>query len=273
MTGFILDYRKELGSNIWMMPPLYHRTWQYIKYMANHKDNTIPMRDGQVFTIKRGSHLTSIRQIAQGVGWYEGKKWKEPNPKTIKNILDWLQKQDMIIIDNGKGNSQYTHITVANYSLYQSENSQGNARETPEKQLGNSKVTSEKQSADINNNDNNDNNDITMINNDNNDKEEWSKLINKFNNNIHLITGVINEKMQDWTSQLSIELVSAAIDKAVLQNVRKWSYIEGILKNWQAQGYKTLLDIENGERSSNAKDKQYNGQANEFKETIGIEIG
>ncbi|WP_051291490.1 hypothetical protein [Fictibacillus gelatini] len=130
MQGYIKDYRKELGSDIWMMPPLYHRVWQYLKYKVNHQENKIPMRDGTFLTIKAGQHLTSVRDIAKDVGWYEGVKWKEPNPKTISTILNWLENQSMITINRGKGNRQYTLITLLNWDLYQSKDVEGNSKET-----------------------------------------------------------------------------------------------------------------------------------------------
>lgn len=135
VSGFIKDYRSELDSDIWLMPPLYHRVWQYLKYKVNHAEADIPMRDGSFMKIIPGQHLTSVRGIAQGVGYYEGTKWKEPNPKTISSILAWLEKQNMIKIERGQGNRQYTLITLLNWDLYQSEKSQGNSKETARKQL------------------------------------------------------------------------------------------------------------------------------------------
>ncbi|MBT2702996.1 hypothetical protein [Bacillus sp. ISL-35] len=142
MQGYIKDHRKELDSAIWMMPPLYHRTWQYLKYIVNHQDNTIPLRDGSFLTIKAGQHLTSVREIAKRIGWYEGVKWKEPNPKTMDTVLKWMEKQSMIRIDRGKGNRQYTLITLLNWDLYQQNN-----------QEGNSEVTGREHLVDINKND------------------------------------------------------------------------------------------------------------------------
>ncbi|MFJ7933679.1 hypothetical protein [Sporosarcina sp. NPDC096371] len=130
MGGFIKDFRSELRSDIWMMPPLYHRVWQYLKYKVNHSPNKIPMEDGNFFSIKPGQHLTSVRSIAQGVGYYEGLAWKEPNPKTVSTILAWLEKQQMIEIDRGRGNRQYTLVTVSNWDLYQVENGEGNSKGT-----------------------------------------------------------------------------------------------------------------------------------------------
>ncbi|AST93032.1 hypothetical protein BC6307_18095 [Sutcliffiella cohnii] len=135
MQGYIKDFRKELESSVWMMPPLYHRTWQYLKYKVNHQDNRIPMRDGTFLTIKAGQHLTSVRDIAKNIGWYEGVKWQEPNPKTVSTILSWLEKQSMISIDRGKGNRQYTLITLINWESYQSNNVEGNSEVTDREHL------------------------------------------------------------------------------------------------------------------------------------------
>ncbi len=147
MKGYVKDFRKELNSDIWLMPPLYHRVWQYLKYSVNHEPNQLPMRDGSTCMILPGQHLTSLRNIAKGIGWYEGLKWKEPNPKTIKVILDWMIKQGMIQVNSGQGNRQYTLITLVNWEFYQSKEHKGNA-----------KVTQKKQFVDINNNDKNEKN-------------------------------------------------------------------------------------------------------------------
>jgi hypothetical protein len=123
------------------MPPLYHRVWQWLKYNVNHSDNEIPLTDGTTLKIEKGQRLTSIRQIAKGVGWYEGHKWLEPNPKTVKTIINWLKVNRMILVDNGKGNRQYTLVTLTKWDFYQSNEIEGNAEVTAEKQLGNSKET------------------------------------------------------------------------------------------------------------------------------------
>jgi hypothetical protein len=149
VDGWIKDYRQELESDIWMMPPLYHRVWQWIKYKVNHEDGYVPLKCGGKQKIEKGQHMTSIRQIAQGVGWYEGRKWKEPNPKTIRSILKWLEQQGMITITTFKGNNGYTLISVVNWEVYQSKIDESNI-EHP----------FQKQETDINKNDNNDKNNI-----------------------------------------------------------------------------------------------------------------
>lgn len=126
-VGYIKDWRQELESDIWLMPPMYHRVWQWIKYSVNHSPGRIPNSDGTVTIINPGQHATSYRLIAQGVGYYERGKWVEPNVKTIKSILDWLVAQGMIMV---KSNTYGTLITVVKWELYQTESIESNTQVT-----------------------------------------------------------------------------------------------------------------------------------------------
>lgn len=154
-SGWIKNYRKELKSDVWLMPPIYGRVWHQLLLSANFEEKRVPMRDGSFVTVKSGQHLTSIRTIANAVGWYERGIWKEPNPKTIQDVLEWLEKQNMITLEHGEGNRKFTLITIVNWELYQSENKSIDEELVDE---GNSTVSEEKQLLEINNNYNNANN-------------------------------------------------------------------------------------------------------------------
>lgn len=136
--GFVKLYRCIIESDIYQMSPLYLRVFERLILEANHKEKTIPYKDKEsnmltTKLIKRGERLTSLRQIAEWVSWYERGQLKTPNVKTIKLILDWLENQKMISIYN-EGNRKETHYKVLNYEIYQSkEDDESNARETPEK--------------------------------------------------------------------------------------------------------------------------------------------
>ena len=132
MQGWIKDYRKELESDIWMMPPLYHRVWQYLKYRVNHEPRKVPQKDGSYITVGKGETITSMRQIAEGVKWMEYGVEKLPSSKTIRDVLNVLQKFGMITRES---NSLGTRIKVVNYELYQgSLNGESNNEETAKKQ-------------------------------------------------------------------------------------------------------------------------------------------
>lgn len=231
MKGFIKDYRKELQSDIWVMPPLYHRVWQYLKYKANHKENKIPMTDGSFLTVKPGQHLTSIRTIANGVGWYERGVFKTPNPKTISGVLDWLEKQNMIKIDRGKGNRQYTLITLLNWDLYQMNDYESNSKETVSKQ-----------SVDINNNDKNDNNELFSSS---GSEQEFAEIMNFYQQNLQrgITESPYNlQLLSQWFDEFGYDLLLAAMKVAAKAEAKGVNFLEGVLNNWRDAGVKTIDD-------------------------------
>lgn len=130
MAGYIKDHRKELDSDIWTMPPLYHRAWQFLKYKANYEDAEIPRADGSTILVRRGQHLTTLRDIAEGIAWREGRARKTPNPHTISKILEFMERRNMIVISNEektvRGNRKYTLITLLNWEKYQIDEITGN---------------------------------------------------------------------------------------------------------------------------------------------------
>lgn len=52
------------------------------------------------------------------------------------------------------------------------------------------------------------------------------------------------EKLNYWLETFNEEMVKHAIDLAILNNKKTFSYIGGILKNWKANGYHSIGDIE-----------------------------
>lgn len=52
------------------------------------------------------------------------------------------------------------------------------------------------------------------------------------------------DKLQRWREVYPAEIIYAAIDEAAENNVRKWRYVDSILKDWQADGVRTLGDVE-----------------------------
>ena len=117
MGGYVKLHRIIVTKDIYLKPPLYLRVFERLIIEANHRCKQIPYGKGNKL-IKRGERLTSIRQIAEWVGWFERGIFKVPNPKTIAEILNWLIEKEMIEIYN-KGNSQETHYNIVNYCIYQ----------------------------------------------------------------------------------------------------------------------------------------------------------
>ena len=57
------------------------------------------------------------------------------------------------------------------------------------------------------------------------------------------------EKLDSWIKEFNEEIVKHAIELSVMNNAKKFSYVEGILRNWKASGYKTLEDIKEYENA------------------------
>lgn len=113
--GFAKSFRKELQSDVWMMPPIYHRVWYWLRLNVQHEAYLFPTRERVGIWVLPGQKITSHRLIAEGVKWTEWGKEKVPNKRTIKAVLDWLEAQEMVTVEsNGKG----TLITLVNWHSY-----------------------------------------------------------------------------------------------------------------------------------------------------------
>lgn len=67
------------------------------------------------------------------------------------------------------------------------------------------------------------------------------------------------DKLKKWKGVYSTELICKAFDEAAENNVRKWRYVDGVLKGWQADGVRTLGDVET-RRDARKKAKEPAGE-------------
>ena len=63
------------------------------------------------------------------------------------------------------------------------------------------------------------------------------------------------DKLRRYQETFPTEVICRAFDEAAENGVRKWRYIDGILKGWQADGVRTLGDVE-ARRESRKKPEQ-----------------
>lgn len=113
--GFAKSFRKELRSNVWMMPPIYHRVWYWLRLNVQHEAYLFPTREKFGIWVLPGQRITSLQQIAEGVKWTEWGKEKVPNKRTIKAVLDWLEGQKMVTVES---NAKGTLVSVVNWHSY-----------------------------------------------------------------------------------------------------------------------------------------------------------
>ena len=55
------------------------------------------------------------------------------------------------------------------------------------------------------------------------------------------------QKLDSWLEDFDEDIIKHAIELSVLNNTKKFNYVEGILRNWKACGYKTLTEIKESE--------------------------
>lgn len=95
-----------------------------------------------------------------------------------------------------------------------------------------------------------------------------SKIFEFYQNNIGMMTPYVQQNVVHWCNDTSPELVMLAIEKAVKENVLKFSYAEAILKSWINQGVKTKAEaLAEMNRRAQASRNGY-GKRSEFVETL-----
>ena len=73
---------------------------------------------------------------------------------------------------------------------------------------------------------------------------DLAEIVQHFQEVIGIFPRSALDKLQSWRGIYSVEIIRAAIDEAAENNVRKWRYVDGVLKGWQADGVRTLGDVE-----------------------------
>ena len=81
-----------------------------------------------------------------------------------------------------------------------------------------------------------------------------AQLVHTFEDNLGGFPPAAREDLLEWREIFADDLIMMAIKKAALAGVRKWSYVNGILKAWKKEGIKTLGDVQ-------ARDQRYNTPA------------
>lgn len=84
-----------------------------------------------------------------------------------------------------------------------------------------------------------------------------AEIIRSFEDNLGGFPPAAREDLLGWREIFTDDLILLAIKKAALAGVRKWSYVNGILKVWKNEGVRTLGDVQSrDERRKLAADQQ-----------------
>jgi len=83
--------------------------------------------------------------------------------------------------------------------------------------------------------------------------EELARVVKEFSDNIHPITPMEFEALQEELETFSPDRVIEAIARAVDRGKRSMGYIRGILKSWQEEGYDEPGDVKGNEKPERSK--------------------
>ncbi|WP_196595722.1 DnaD domain protein [Pectinatus frisingensis] len=195
-------------------------------------------------------HFWIIKNVANETNYFDGNYWTYNTIKAFSGLFPfWTEKQirrilfqleeDGYILTGNYNKSSYDRtkwyaLTAKAFALYGESILPNGQMEKPEQSNGIDQKGEP----------------IPDINTDNKpDKEKQvkenvvvvldeQKAIDCYDNNIHPISGEIErDRLVDCIKQYGTATVIRAINTAVGQNKRKLSYIEGILQNWQRDGY------------------------------------
>lgn len=219
-AGYIKLYRKLLDNPIMKKPDLL-QLFIYCLLKANHEPERI-IFNGQEIVIQRGSFVTGRFALETDLGC---------KGITLYKRLQKLKNLDFLTLSS---NNKFTVVTVVNYELYQSTETESNNKL-------NNKVTTKEQQSNTNKNDKNDKNDK------NNKKNIYIVLFDHWNSKniiVHKkLTDKIKRKISGALDTYTIDDIKRAIDNynTVLKGEEYfWSY-KWTLEDFLQRGLEKFL--------------------------------
>ena len=102
-----------------------------------------------------------------------------------------------------------------------------------------------------------------------------AEIIGSYEENIGSFPPAAKDALIGWREVFADDLILLAIKKAALSGVRKWNYINGILKAWKNEGVKTLGDVQarDQRRKPPAGHQPKHSAADDYDEIFGELLG
>ena len=86
---------------------------------------------------------------------------------------------------------------------------------------------------------------------------DLAEIVQHFQEVIGVFPRSALNKLQCWREVYPAEIIHAAIDEAAESNVRRWRYVDGVLKGWQADGVRTLGDVEARKKPEQPQERKF----------------
>lgn len=243
MKGWIKLHRKVRDNPIFNDMRLF-RLMIICLTEASHKDHE-QLVGSQLVHLKSGEFVTGRFDLHRM--YLEGLKHSEYVSEIT--VWRWLRKLENLDFLNIKSNNKFTVVSITNWSLYQNDDQEN------EQQMNNKRSTNEQQMITNKNGKNvkNGENEKKIYD----DDENFPRLhsVSFFENNFNNHSPFILDSIEHWVNDLSDDIVLAAMKLTLKRGNKKFGYLESILKEWFAQGIKTLDDAKAYENERQEKMK------------------
>lgn len=239
--GFIALHRSLQDHWIWTHKPFaWGQAWSDMLMLANYKDNLIVI-DGNLTTVKRGEHITSLRKLGEKWGWSTTK---------VKNFLDTLTEQKMITYES---NSKKTVYKIVNYDIWQGFSLEENNTDITQKKYRNKTEIKQKKFR---------NKQTTMINNDktmiNNDKQIYGEFENVF------LTDEEIKKLQTRLPNSYKDLIER-LSAYIAQSGKRYKSHYATILNWSRRDNET-----NETKQEKSNSSRYENDDDYIDELLGV---
>lgn len=253
--GFIKSYRKNVGSLAWSSGDLF-KLWHLCLYKANFKNRVITF-NGQQILLNRGQFVTGRNALRDEMN-VGVKPEQQVNSSFVWRGLKKFEKAEMLHINS---THQYSVVTVLNWDTYQQS-----------EQLPNSYRTATEQQTDTDKNVKNDKNEKNITTTSLSEKNLKSVFDFWEQSGFGLLSPTTMQNFEYWvddftklgaTESDSFQLLKKAIQVSDQNGVKKYAYVNSILKNWREKGFKQVADVDAAEAQRNSQKSKNTRQRTE----------
>lgn len=221
--GWISIHRKIRDNYLFKEKRVFSKfeAWIDLLLEVNHQDNKFILGN-ELVEVKKGSTITSIRQLCEKWGWSNTK---------VKKFFELLEQDEMITY---KSDAKKTLVSIVNYAFYQpkeKEKRHENDTETTRSNHENDTKTTRKHTNNNVNNDNNENNEKKENNKEkyiyvfNNPATDFEKAFTDFEN----FRIEMGKPMTDKAKKLTLD----KLDKLAKTDAEKIEILnQSIMLNW-----------------------------------------
>jgi DnaD/phage-associated family protein len=248
MQGYIRIYRKIRENPIFNDMELF-RLWMICLTEATHKERDQQVGK-QVVHLMPGEFVTG-RFDLETIYNHGLKRDQQKSPKTIWRWLETLKNNEYLTI---KTTNKFSIVAVLNWSLYQYSDHEIDQQVTNKRPTSDQQVTTN-------------NNDLNVLNalNDLNLSSSLDPFRLFESSGFGTPNSIIIENINDLVKTYTEVWVCEAMKVAVLKNKRSLSFVNGVLKNWNADGIDEPW--KGGKDNEKPKGLQSNGNVREGEET------